>query len=107
MDASSPSPPAPAQPLPGRRSFLQYLTGGLGAVAALALTVPFVGYLLGLRKRPIDWVGLGAVDDFQPGETRLVTFDNPLRQPWDGVTAQTGVYVRSLGKVDDKDQFLI
>ena len=49
--------------------------------------LPLVGYLLGAKKRPVDWVGLGRVDDFAPGETRLVTFDNPIRQPWDGLAA--------------------
>ena len=51
MDPQSPAPP-------GRRSFLQYVTFGLGAVASVAAAVPIVGYLLGLRKRPIDWVPL-------------------------------------------------
>ena len=41
---------------------------------------------------------LGSVDDFPPDETRLVTFDNPIRQPWDGMAAHTGVYVRHQGK---------
>ena len=46
----------------------------------------------------------------RPGSTRLVTFDNPIRQPWDGLTAMTGVYVRrqSPGEADQKDgKFLI
>jgi Rieske Fe-S protein len=29
-----------------------------------------------------------------------VTFDNPIRQPWDGVVAHTGVYVRYQGRDD-------
>jgi Rieske Fe-S protein len=95
--------------LPGRRSFLQWLTYGIGAVAVAALAVPFVGYLLGpFRKKPVKWVTLGPVGKFPLHETRLETFDNPLRQPWDGVTAMTGVFVRSLGPDSDKkDQFLV
>ena len=27
-----------------------------------------------------------------------MTFENPLRQPWDGVVARTGVYVRNEGR---------
>ena len=79
-------------PAPGRRSFFRWLTYGLGAVAAAAVGLPFVGYLFGARKAPVKWVALGRVDDFPPGETRLVTFDNPIRQPWDGMVAHTGVY---------------
>jgi Rieske Fe-S protein len=92
------SNPPPAEPLPGRRTFFSRLTYGLGAVAAAAVGVPFVGYLFGARKGPTDWVALGPVKDFRENQTRLVTFDNPIRQPWDGVVAHTGVYVRYEGE---------
>jgi Rieske Fe-S protein len=32
----------------------------------------------------------------------LVTFDNPIRQPWAGMVAFTGVYVRNQGQDDEK-----
>jgi Rieske Fe-S protein len=83
--------------LPGRRTFFAWLTGLLGAIAAALVGLPFVGYLFGKSKRPIFWVPLGGVSDFPLGETRLVHFDNPIRQPWDGIVAQTGVYVRNDG----------
>jgi Rieske Fe-S protein len=50
---------------------------------------------------------LGRVDEFAVNQTRLVTFDNPLRQPWDGVTSQTGVFVRNQGGDDPERQFLV
>src|SRR5262245_23670255 len=96
-----PNPP-PAEPLPERRTFLKWLTGGLGAVAAAALGVPFLGYLFGVRKAPVRWLALGPVTDFAQNQTRLVTFDNPIRQPWDGMVAHTGVYVRYEGR-DEKE----
>ncbi len=40
----------------------------------------------------------------------MVTFDNPepISQPWDGMTAHTGVFVCYLGKdKDKKDQFRV
>jgi menaquinol-cytochrome c reductase iron-sulfur subunit len=80
-----------------RRTFLGRLTCALGAVAAAVLGIPCVSYFLGSRKPPVQWVTLGPVKDFQVHETRMVTFDNPLRQPWDGMTSQTGVYVRYHG----------
>ena len=96
MDPVSSSPPSgPAlSPAPGRRSFLGWLTYGLGAVAAAAVGLPFIGYLFGARKAPVRWLSLGRVTDFPQGQTRLVTFDNPISQPWDGMVAHTGVFVR-------------
>jgi Rieske Fe-S protein len=92
--ATDVNPTPPAGPLPGRRTFFAWLTYGLGAVAAAAAGVPFVGYLLGARKAPVEWLALGPVADFRQNQTRRVTFDNPIRQPWDGMVAHTGVYVR-------------
>jgi Rieske Fe-S protein len=95
---------APAPSSPERRTFFAWLTYLAGAAAALVLSVPLVGFLLGgLRKRREEWVNLGPVKKFPQGQTRQVTFDNPIRQPWDGVTAHTGVYVRNLGQ----GQFLV
>ena len=60
------------------------------------------------RKRPVQWVPLGSIGDFPPDETRLVTFDNPIRQPWDGMAAHIGVYVRRQGEESgEQDQFLV
>src|SRR5262249_31993226 len=85
-------------PTAKRRTFMQLLTCGLSALAATALGIPVVGYLFGVRKAPVEWQGLGAIADFPENQTRRVTFDNPIRQPWDGMVAQTGVYVRYLGR---------
>ncbi len=93
---------------PGRRTFLRVLTGAFGTIAAAALSVPLVGYFFGLRKRGVFWVDLGPVADFPLNQTRRLDFPNPMAQPWDGVTALTGVYARNEGK-DEKaeDQFLV
>jgi menaquinol-cytochrome c reductase iron-sulfur subunit len=85
-------------PTEGRRTFMQLLTCGLGAIATAALGIPVVGYLFGARKAPVEWQALGPIVDFPENQTRRVTFDNPIRQPWDGMVAQTGVYVRYLGR---------
>jgi Rieske Fe-S protein len=90
-----------------RRTFLQRLwlwtTVGLGGLAAAAAGVPLVGFLLGaLRKKaPEKWIPLGPISKFPKDETRLITFENKIRLPWDGVIAKTGVYVRYQGL--DKD----
>ena len=69
----------------------------LNALVTLALATPVVAYVLGpvlRRKDYLDWVTLGNASDFHPGETRLVTFRNPFRDPWDGETANVPAYVR-------------
>jgi Rieske Fe-S protein len=102
MSNTSDSPAQRAVPLPGRRTFFSWVSYGLGAIAAAVVGIPFVGYLFGARRAPVDWVLLGPVADFPQNETRLVTFDNPIRQPWAGMVAQTGVYVRYEGR-DEKE----
>ncbi len=92
-----------------RRTFFAWISYGLSAVALAAAGIPVLGYFVGVRKRKDPpWVKLGPVDQFPVNETRLKNFDNPLRVPWDGVTALTGVYVRNLG-LDDQgnSQFLV
>jgi menaquinol-cytochrome c reductase iron-sulfur subunit len=89
---------------PERRTFFHWLTYMTGAAATVILSVPLVGFLFGaLRKKEEKWVRLGPVKNFPEGQTRLVTFNNPLCQPWDGMTAHTGVFVCYLGK----DQFRV
>jgi Rieske Fe-S protein len=100
--------PAQVDLLPGRRTFLGWLTYGLGAVAAVLFGIPFLGYLFGAWKKREVWASLGAVSRFPLQQTRLESFDNPLRQPWDGLIAHTGVFVRNEGQDQDgKPQFLV
>ena len=98
MATCSDQPAPQADALPGRRRFFKWLTYGLGAVAGVAAGVPFLGYLFGAQKAPVKWVPLGPVTDFPLNQTRLVNFDNPIRQSWDGMVARTGVYVRYEGE---------
>jgi menaquinol-cytochrome c reductase iron-sulfur subunit len=107
MQADPDQSTGPATPH-NRRTFFQWLTYSLGAVAAALVGVPFINFFFKTPKWPVAWVTLGPVAKFPVDETRLVTFDNPIREPWDGITAQTGVYVRYEGKDQDaKDQFLV
>jgi Rieske Fe-S protein len=96
------SNPAPSDralnPALERRSFFGWVTYGLGALAASVMGIPFIGYLLGARQAPVKWLPVGRVSDFPQDQTRLVTFNNPIRQPWDGMVAHTGVYVRYKGR---------
>src|SRR5207248_1707676 len=72
------------------------------------LDLPFVGYFFGTEDRKVEWVNLGPLSRFPLNETRIVTFDNPLRTPWDGITALTGVFVRYQGKDENQtEKFLV
>ena len=91
-----------------RRALFGWFSAGVSAVGTMIVLLPFISYVLGLRKRHIPWVRLGVVANFPRDETRLVTFDNPLCQPWDGLTAHIGVYVRRQHDVDRKQaEFLV
>src|SRR5690606_32993640 len=91
------------------RTFLMLVTGMLGAVAAAVVAIPGVGYISGAFRRPEkEWVPLGPVRNFPLNESKLTQFDNPLAQPWDGVTAKTGVFVRYLGRNEKfEDNFMV
>lgn len=108
MNVQTAHEPTPCSPPTSRRTLLRWLTGLCSAVAATFFSIPVVGYLFGVRKRRVEWVDLGPVEDFPLHETRRIDFDNPLRQPWDGVTALTGVYARYEGRNEqNNDQFLV
>jgi Rieske Fe-S protein len=96
----------PSDTLPQRRSLLKWLTWATGAVAAILLGIPLVGYVLGIRKPKTQWVRLGKMEDFPLGETRLVSFNSELGTPWDGMAAHMGVYVRNQGGTGP-DQFQV
>ncbi len=97
MDSEPKFPPQP-EPTSGRRWFLRTLTAAMGTIAAVVLSIPLTSYFFGLRKRQTFWVDLGTLAEFRLDETRKIVFDNPLQQPWDGVTALTGVYARYEGQ---------
>ena len=95
---------------PPRRTFFKLLTALVSIAAAMLLAIPGAGYFGGAmrRRKPGNWVRLGTVSSFPVGETRLAKFDNPLAQPWDGITAHAGVYVRNLGRSSNyEDQFQV
>jgi menaquinol-cytochrome c reductase iron-sulfur subunit len=87
-----------------RRAMLMKLGILFNGIAAAILAVPIVRYLLSpitrLRKAGVKaWLGLGALEQYPAGETRLATFRNPDVQPSDGKTAESVCWVR---RIDDK-----
>ena len=80
-----------------RRTFMMNVGIALNAAVGVAIAVPVVAYLLGpvtRRKEYRHWIDLGSTGEFQPGETRLVSYRNPFTESWDGETANIPAYVR-------------
>jgi Rieske Fe-S protein len=84
-----------------RRGFFMKLGILFNALAATAVGLPMVGFLLSSISRGrangyLSWVPLGKVGEFPEGETRLATFQNPYVMPTDGKTADTACWVRRI-----------
>ncbi len=79
-----------------RRQFFSRLSIALSGIFAALLGIPVVGFLVAplLRRAPEHWQSVGAVDDFELGETTLVRFDDPSPLPWAGVAARTAAWLR-------------
>jgi Rieske Fe-S protein len=80
-----------------RRTFLMNVGIALNALAGLVIAVPAVAFMFGpiiRRKEYLQWIAIGNVSEFTPGETRLIAFRNPFSDPWDGETANVPAYVR-------------
>src|SRR5689334_5820381 len=84
-----------------RRGLFMKLGMLFNGLVAAALAVPIARYVLssvtrGRANGYLDWVSLGAVNQFPEGETRLATFRNPLVMPTDGQTVDTACWVRRI-----------
>lgn len=84
------------KPLVSRRQFFSKLSIGLGGLGALLAGVPIIGFLFAplFGKSPQAWQPIGAINDFEIGQTKLVTFQDPSPLPWAGVTARTSAWLR-------------
>jgi hypothetical protein len=88
--------------LPGgisRRAVFLKLGVLFNAVVGIILAVPFVRYILspvirGRKPGYAAWISLGSLDQFPAGQTRLATYRNPIRNEWDGETADIACWVR-------------
>jgi menaquinol-cytochrome c reductase iron-sulfur subunit len=69
---------------------------GLSGMIGVVLGIPVVGYLLAPLLRPPQpqWIDVGPVDGFQPGDTRELAFTDISPLPYAGLTSSTAIYVR-------------
>jgi quinol---cytochrome c reductase iron-sulfur subunit, bacillus type len=80
-----------------RRWLLLKIGIAFNALVGVAIAIPVLRYLLSPVKRDRayeSWVSLGALGQFPVGQTRLATFTNPSRRPWDGETDGVACWVR-------------
>jgi menaquinol-cytochrome c reductase iron-sulfur subunit len=96
-------PGPPTEVLPPRRRFLARLSIALSAAIAAAAGIPVIGFLISplTRKAPRVWRPVGAVSQFQIGETVNVAFEDASPLPWAGVTARSAAWLRR----DDAQHF--
>jgi menaquinol-cytochrome c reductase iron-sulfur subunit len=83
---------------PERRAFLSKISIALSALAAVAVGIPVVGFLIGplLSTHAKVWRTVGRVKQFKIGTTVKVSFYDPSPLAWAGVTARTAAWVRRL-----------
>jgi menaquinol-cytochrome c reductase iron-sulfur subunit len=86
---------------PSRRGVLFRVGLALNGVAAILILTPVVRYFIAPGRKKLirsdhAWVTLGPVTQFPEGETRLATYRNPFRRPWDGHTADIPCWVRRI-----------
>lgn len=79
-----------------RRQFLARMSIGLGALGAAIAGIPVIGFLLAPLFEAVTqtWRSVGAVNDFQTGQTVEVTFTDASPLAWVGVTGKTGAWLR-------------
>lgn len=85
----------------GRRALLMKLGMLFNGLVGLVLAVPIVRYLLSpaVRERRggyQSWISLGSLEQFPAGQTRFATYRNPVRNAWDGATADIACWVRNV-----------
>lgn len=91
-------PPASPEEL-SRRRFFERISIVLGALAALGLSAPAIGFILSplFESIPRAWRSVGKVDQFRTGQTVAVAFADASPLRWAGVTARTAAWLRRVG----------
>ena len=85
-----------------RRTLLMLLSVGAGGMAALAASVPIVGFLFSpmLRRFPPLWQDVGPLEQFKIGETVQVNLVTSGVLPWDGPSNRVGAWLRRNNQED-------
>jgi menaquinol-cytochrome c reductase iron-sulfur subunit len=85
---------------PTRRNVLFSAGVVFNAVAGVLMAIPIIGYVFSAfshkRIPPEQWIGLGDINKYPAGQTRLASFRNPFTRPWDGATGDIPCWVRHI-----------
>lgn len=82
--------------LAARRRALKWLSLSLGALIAAGAAVPFFGFWLAPLRRSTTprWRPVGRADEFAPGRTVKVVFEDPDPVSWAGPVRRTAAWLR-------------
>ena len=88
----------PPPPQPSRRGFMFTLGSVLVSTGSLLAALPIIGFVFApLTKKTVNEpIDLGPLTQFPAGETRLASYKNPERAPWDGYTDNIPCWVRHI-----------
>lgn len=78
-----------------RRRFLDYSIRGIGAFITAAVALPVVGYVVSpvFARKEAQWIEIGSVNDFKPGEPKSVEFTLFRKDGWVEVSEKKTVWV--------------
>ena len=86
---------ANAAPEPSRRRFAKAVLGVISGAVTAILGIPLIGFfsIPALRRREVVWSEVGAIDEFDIGETRFGWL-KPVTQPvWPEAAPRTGAFI--------------
>jgi menaquinol-cytochrome c reductase iron-sulfur subunit len=85
-----------------RRQFFSKVSLVLSGIFGALIGLPVIGFLVAplFRRAPEVWQSVGTVDNFEVGETVLVTFEDPSPLPWAGVVSRSAAWVRRESEQD-------
>lgn len=71
-------------PIGTRRSFFQWVTGGIATIIGLGLAFPLAAYFVSpaFNRRKPSWVAVGKVDDLPVGSPKVLDYSMAVKDGW-------------------------
>lgn len=78
----------------GRRTFLGWVSGAIGAVIGLAVGIPLVGYTIlpALKRREAEWNDVGPVQALQTGIPKEMACIHAVSDGWQKTTTKKSLW---------------
>ena len=89
-------------PVGTRRTFFQWVTGGIATIIGLGLAFPLAAYFVSpaLTRRKESWVPVGKVDDLPVGSPKILDYTMNVKDGWMETKAVKAVW--AIRHPDDK-----